>query len=45
MSNFRRPADKHVSDALREINKKLEELIKNVNSIVVRLETGDVDFT
>ena len=37
MSNIRRPSDKIVSDALRDINKKLDEILRRINS-------GDVKF-
>ena len=37
MSNIRKPADKNVSDGLRDINKKLDEILRRINS-------GDVKF-
>ena len=45
MSNIRRPDDKMVADALREINKKLDDVIRRLANIETRLNTGDVDFT
>ena len=39
------PSDKIISDALRDINKKLDELTRLVQAITQRLDTGDVDFT
>ena len=52
MSNIRRPDDKMVADALREVNKKLDDVIRRlaiieikVTNIETRLNTGDVDFT
>ena len=37
MSNIRRPEDKNVADALRDISKKLDEILRRINS-------GDVNF-
>ena len=45
MSNIRKPSDKVISDALRDINKKLDELTRLVADLTTRLDTGDVDFT
>ena len=53
MSSVRKQADdKHVTNALNAIQKQLDEIIRrltlidtNVAAIVVRLDTGDVDFT
>ena len=43
--------DKHVTNALNEIQKKLDEVVRrlasidvNIATIVTRLDTGDVDF-
>ena len=52
MSNIRRPEDRIVGDALRDINRKLDDVIRRlaiieskVTNIENRLDTGDVDFT
>ena len=37
MSNIRKPSDKVIADALRDINKKLDEILRRINS-------GDVNF-
>ena len=37
MSNIRKSSDKVISDALRDINKKLDEILRRINS-------GDVNF-
>jgi len=52
MSNLRKPSDKIISDALRDINKKLDDIIRrlglieaDITTITIRINTGDVDFT
>ena len=53
MSNVRKLADdKNVTNALNAIQKQLDDIIRrlglietNIAAIVVRLDTGDVDFT
>ena len=52
MSSIRRPADRVTSDAIRDIGKKLDDIVRrlgiietNITTITSRLESGDVDFT
>jgi hypothetical protein len=37
MSNLRRPSDKVVSDALRDINKKIVDLIRELDALKTRV--------
>jgi len=37
MSNIRRPSDKVVSDALRDINKKIVDLIRELDALKTRV--------
>ena len=37
MSNIRRPSDKVVSDALRDINKKIVDLIRELDALKSRV--------
>jgi len=37
MSNLRRPSDKVVSDALRDINKKIVDLIREIDALKARV--------
>jgi len=37
MSNIRRPSDKVVSDALRDINKKIVDLIRELDALKARV--------